>query len=105
MLLEHVLAATEYEVVAVHSFDEDKAKPDSSDFDLVIADVVLRSGRGTELAALAAENGVKSLVVTGTFDEMRDLKRNQVSYLQKPFKLDEFIARVDEPLRDRSETA
>jgi DNA-binding response OmpR family regulator len=55
VLLARVLGEAGYEVVSARSFYEGKIKLEPSDFDLLVADVVLPAGRGTELAALAAE--------------------------------------------------
>ena len=75
-------------------------------FDLIITDINLPDGRGTELIAEAEESGLGSdlIVITafGTVEDAVDAMRHGASdYLQKPLRLDELALVVKRTLDQR----
>ena len=64
--------------------------------DLLVIDIVLPDGRGTELAEEASARGVPLLAITGHPDAMRGLDRDGRAYLAKPFRPGQFLRRVAE---------
>ena len=67
--------------------------------DLVIADVGLADGLGTEVVKHATTVGVPSIVMTGNPNHMRDLELKAASYLPKPFNMERFRQEVRDNLR------
>jgi DNA-binding response OmpR family regulator len=62
--------------------------------DLIVADVRLAGGSGLDLADEARRAGKKALLVTGHPDVMRQLDSLGLSYVAKPFRLDELEQRI-----------
>lgn len=62
---------------------------------LVIADVRLPDGYGHEIAAKAAELGIKTLLMSGHPDELQALIIGDVVHLAKPFTMDEFQQTIE----------
>jgi len=69
----------------------------SNVYALVIANVVLPDGSGTDIARLAEERGARTLLLTGYPDESQALQVQKIAHLQKPFSMEAF----EKMVRDR----
>ncbi len=67
--------------------------------DLVIADMGLPDGLGTEVVQRAAAVGIPSIVMSGNPSLMAHLDTKRVSYLCKPFRFEQFRQEVRNALR------
>lgn len=94
-LLVDALKAAGYEVEGASSFAEAKTKLEQVSFDLLVSDVLLPGGHGTELAAIAETKGVKRLLITGDPDQMQTLESHNQPHIPKPFRLSEFVERIN----------
>jgi DNA-binding response OmpR family regulator len=65
---------------------------------LVIADVGLPDGLGTEVVSHAAALGVPSIVMTGHPGHMAQLDLKGVAYIAKPFRLERLRREIREKL-------
>jgi DNA-binding response OmpR family regulator len=63
--LAHVLAAECHDVTATRDHDEALQHLSSGSFELVIADVQLPGGLGTDICARARSSGAECLLMTG----------------------------------------
>jgi DNA-binding response OmpR family regulator len=87
---------------AGHTVDCAKTKPEgevalrTSRYDLLISDVLLPGGSGHELAALAEDLAIETVLMTGHPNEVRALRISGVRHLIKPFRLDDFMKMIDE---------
>jgi CheY-like chemotaxis protein len=63
-------------------------------FELVIANGLVPGGGGTELALLAAQKGIKHLLVSGHPDAIRVHERSGALVLRKPFSDSELVELV-----------
>ena len=102
------LEAEGFDAVVASTGDEavDYLTAASSDFDLVILDIMLPGMSGFEVArrARAAGNLAAILMLTAkdeTVDVVRGLEEGADDYMTKPFRLDELLARVRGLLRRR----
>ena len=62
--------------------------------DLLVSDIILRGGDGFQLAALAAERGIRTLFVTGAPVHVDRLSAMGAPHLAKPFRLRDVVAAV-----------
>lgn len=67
--------------------------------DLVIADVGLPDGLGTEVVKHAAAVGVPSIVMTGLPQHMVDCDLKGVAYLAKPFRVEQLRQEIRHKLK------
>ena len=65
-------------------------------YDLLISDVLLPSGSGHELAALADDLAIETILMTGHPNEARSLRIGGMRHLIKPFRLGVFMKMIDE---------
>lgn len=98
LLLEHVLLGAEYEVATAAGAEAARALLASSAYDLVIADGRLEDGSGLAVADSAAENGAKTLIVTGYAFELPREQLARHEYLLKPVRPRELIEAVERAL-------
>jgi DNA-binding response OmpR family regulator len=70
----------------------------TQNYDLLISDVLLPDGSGHELAALAADLGIKTVLMTGHPTEIRALRVSGIRYLLKPFRQDDLAKMLTEIL-------
>jgi DNA-binding response OmpR family regulator len=101
-LLEEVLHTVGCHVDCCTNFADGRTKLENETFDLLVCDVLLPGGHGTELAALAQSRGVKCLLVTGAPNQMPALERVQHPRLIKPFRPAEFVRQITAMLGDAS---
>jgi two-component system cell cycle response regulator CpdR len=67
-------------------------------YDLLISDVLLPDGSGHELAALATDLGIKTVLMNGHPTEVRALRVSGARYLIKPFRQDDLARMLTEML-------
>jgi DNA-binding response OmpR family regulator len=89
-----------YTVETMASFAAGRAAIAAAAYDLVIADVILPDGAGTELVAEARDKGAKTLLITGHPGQMNLMDMRKQPYLAKPFKTEELLAMVARLLAD-----
>jgi DNA-binding response OmpR family regulator len=94
-LLTEILDEAGYGVTDVRTFADARHLVDGEGIDLVITDVVLPDGGGTELARYAEGRGLRTLVLTGDVDRMQEMALRERDYLAKPFRSKELLERVD----------
>ena len=95
-LLSAILDEAGYGVTDVRSVADARHLIDGDGVDLVVTDVVLPDGRGTDLAEYAARRsrGLPALVLTGDLDRMQEMELRGRDYLAKPFRPQELLARI-----------
>lgn len=98
-LYTRIFSSTDYTISLASSFAEATNLINSHDYDLLITDLMLEDGLGTELIKMFEKkrDGTKSLLVTGSLGELPPEQRPEV-YLEKPFKLEAFMAAVTKAL-------
>jgi len=101
-LLEEVLRTVGCHVECCTNVADGRTKLENEAFDLLVCDVLLPGGHGTELAALAQSRGVKCLLVTGAPNQMPALERAHHPHLIKPFRPAEFVRQITALLGDTS---
>jgi len=86
---------TDYTLSLASSFSEAARLINTSDYDLLITDLILGDGLGTELIKMFEKkrNGAKSLLVTGSVAELAPEQLPRV-YFEKPFRIEVFMAAV-----------
>jgi two-component system OmpR family response regulator len=93
-LLTEILDEAGFGVTDVRTFADARHLVDGEGIDLVVTDVVLPDGRGTELAQYAERRGLRTLVLTGNVDRMQELALRDREYLAKPFRSRDLLERV-----------
>lgn len=90
---------TEYSISLASSFTEAAGLISANDYDLLITDLLLQDGLGTELIKLFKKkrDGAKSLLVTGSVEEL-DSDQLPEAYIEKPFKLEVLMSAVAKAL-------
>ena len=98
VLLDRVLTAEGYLVTTAATGAATRAACAGEDFDLIVTDFQIPGGNGAELArSVAADRpGLRVLFVSGNSERDLDLRvaRAHTDFLQKPFDIDELVARV-----------
>ena len=94
-----IFASTSYSLAKASSFAEAAELIKSDSYDLLITDLLLGDGLGTDLIKLfeSGKKGVKSLLVSGSVEEA-DPALLPERYFKKPFDLEIFMATVAEAL-------
>jgi len=89
----------DYLISQASSFAEAAQLINSNNYDLLITDLMLKDGLGTELIKMFEKkrNGARSLLVTGSVAELTQEQRPEV-YFEKPFKVEIFMAAVTKAL-------
>jgi len=90
-----------YSVTTVSSFAAAAGLIETKNYDLLVTDLMLSDGLGTELIKLFEEKraDAKSLLVTGSDSVEEILSRAGIDdYFTKPFKVAHFMAAVDRML-------
>ena len=85
-------------VQSVRTKAEAEAALSSGGFDLVICNVQLPDGLGTDVAARAADMGIKAILMTGHPDSMTALAIDRIAHLRKPFRLEELVKLIQDHL-------
>lgn len=94
-----IFSKTDHTVSLASSFAEAASLINSDNFDLLITDLLLGDGLGTDLIKIFEKkrNDAKSLLVTGSICELPPDQRPE-TYFEKPFKLEPFMCAVTEAL-------
>jgi DNA-binding NtrC family response regulator len=77
---------------------EAEAALSSGGFDLVICNVLLPDGSGTDVAARAADMGIKTILMTGHPDSITALTIDDIAHLRKPFRLEDLMKLIQDNL-------
>jgi DNA-binding NtrC family response regulator len=93
-VVRDVLREAGYEVAVVGSLSQGKLLLAKGGFALVISNVVLPDGDGAELVDLAADLGIKTLLITGYEESVRQLEGGPTPLLVKPFHNEELLDAV-----------
>ncbi len=95
-----IFSVTDYTISLAASFAEAANLIAANDYDLLITDLLLEDGLGTDLIRLFEKRraGAKSLLVTGSVAEI-DPGELPAVYFEKPFNVEEFMATVAMSLR------
>lgn len=101
-----IFADTNYSIAKASSFAEAAELIEKDSYDLLITDLLLGDGLGTDLIKLfeSKAKGAKSLLVTGSVEEA-DPKLLPEMYFEKPFNLELFMATVAAALETGADTA
>lgn len=92
-----------YRITLAASFAEAAELIARNSYDLLVTDLTFPDGLGTDLVRMFDEKmtGAKSLLVTGSNPQGRKLDLPvSASYFEKPFKVDVFLAAVEQALAD-----
>ena len=94
-----IFASTSYSLAKASSYTEAAELIKNDSYDLLITDLLLGDGLGTDLIKLfeEKEKGARSLLVTGSVEEA-DPELLPEKYFEKPFDLEIFMATVTEAL-------
>lgn len=101
-----IFADTNYSIAKASSFAEAAELIEKDSYDLLITDLLLGDGLGTDLIKLFENKvkGAKSLLVTGSVEEA-DPELLPEMYFEKPFDLELFMATVAEALESGADNA
>lgn len=100
-LYARLFSGENYIITMADSFAGAANLIESNSYDLLITDLMLQDGLGTELIRLFNKKraGAKSLLVTGSPDADAILKGTGITeYIEKPFKVEGFMALVAKSL-------
>lgn len=100
-LYSRLFAGTGYSLTLAASFAEAADLIAKNAYDLLITDLAFPDGVGTELVKLYEKKkaGARSLLVTGSAPADKELDLpDSAAYFEKPFKVDVFMAAVEEAL-------
>ncbi|MGD9642086.1 MAG: response regulator [Elusimicrobiales bacterium] len=94
-----IFANTSYKVSKAASFAEAERLINGGSYDLLITDLLLQDGVGTDLIKLfeGKKAGAKSLLVTGSVHQVAPEALPKF-YFEKPFNLQAFMEAVEEAL-------
>lgn len=94
-----LFTGADYLVSQASSFAEAARLINLNNYDLLITDLMLEDGLGTELIKMFEKkrSGARSLLVTGSVAELAPEQRPEV-YFEKPFKVEVFMAAVTKAL-------
>lgn len=102
VLLERVLSGAGHRTTAVETAQAAQAASEATDFDLVVTDLAIPGGNGADVARVLAARrpGLRVLFVSGSMPDDLDLRvpGAYTDFLQKPFDIDELLARVGDLL-------
>jgi CheY-like chemotaxis protein len=104
LVVEHVLLDGGYEVDAATNLRDAGELLRSRNYDLVLTDGRLPDGTGMELADVAQDKGIASLILTGYAFILRELAADPTKYrvLLKPLRPVEILQAVEDALRSPS---
>jgi two-component system, NtrC family, response regulator HydG len=94
-MLTLALRSGDYEVEFVHTAEQARACLISGRYDLVIADWRLPDGNGLDLADIAADNGTKTMLVSGYLFQMPAERMQRHEVLMKPMRAHELLDAVE----------
>jgi len=99
-----IFANTDHTIATASSFAEAAGLIKVNNYDLLITDLLLQDGIGTDLIKLLKEKakGAKSMLVTGSVHEADPALLPEI-YFEKPFNLGTFLAAVEAALGNTDE--
>jgi DNA-binding NtrC family response regulator len=99
-LYSRIFSGKEYSLTTAESFAAASGLLLSNDYDLLITDLMFPDGVGTELIKIfnKSKADARSLLVTGTPQAKEMLDRDGVDYVEKPFRVESFLEKVNEIL-------
>ncbi|OGS07095.1 MAG: hypothetical protein A2270_03780 [Elusimicrobia bacterium RIFOXYA12_FULL_51_18] len=100
-LYARIFTGSGYSITMASSFTEASGLIEANHYDLLITDLMLTDGLGTELIRLLEKKraDAKSLLVTGSSPAEAKMSRSGiVKYFEKPFKVEQFMAAVAKTL-------
>jgi two-component system response regulator HydG len=100
MIIEHVLLRAGYAVDTTGTMTGGTDLIRCRSYDLVVADGKLPDGTGMDVCDLAAEKGIKCLIVTGYAFSLPAGAADRYEILLKPMRPAEMIAAVERMLRE-----
>ena len=100
LIIEHVLIDAGYEVDTTGTTAGGTELLRCRSYDLVVADGKLPDGTGMEVCDLAAEKGIKCLIVTGYAFSLPVGSGERYDILLKPMRPTEIISAVERKLRE-----
>jgi DNA-binding response OmpR family regulator len=100
LIIEHVLIDAGYEVDTIGTTAGGTELLQCRSYDLVVADGRLPDGTGLDVCDLAAENGMKCLIVTGYAFSLPVGSGERYDILLKPMRPAEIISAVERKLRE-----
>lgn len=101
-----IFSNTDHIISLASSFAEAAGLINANNYDLLITDLMLEDGLGTDLMKMFEKKryGAKCLLVTGSVAELAPGQLPKV-YFEKPFKLEAFIAAVTAALSEPARAA
>ena len=99
-LLSEVIAEAGYQIDTARGCSEARSRLAERRYDLLISDVLLPGGFGTELATFAKRRGAKYLLLTGHPDHLSTLQQAGHPHMTKPFLPTALIARIERLLEE-----
>lgn len=98
-IYKRIFSQTDYTISLASSFAEAVKLIASNNYDLLVTDLMLEDGLGTDLIRLfeSKQKGARSLLVTGSVHEVAPEQLPEM-YFEKPFKVEIFMAAVAKAL-------
>src|SRR3954471_19692963 len=93
-MLTLALRSSDYEVEYAHTAEQARACLSSGRYDLVITDWRLPDGNGLDIADIAADNGTKTMIVSGYLIQMPAERAQRHEVLMKPMRAHEVLDAV-----------
>lgn len=100
-LYARLFSGTDYKLTMASSFAEAAELIAGNSYDLLVTDLTFPDGLGTELVKMfdGKKGGAKSLLVSGSVPVgSKPELAGSVRYFEKPFKVDAFLAAVEQAL-------
>jgi DNA-binding response OmpR family regulator len=91
LTLTLALRSGDYDVEFAHTAEQARARLNSGRFDLVITDWRLPDGDGLDVADTAADNGTKTMLVSGYLFQMPAERAQRHEVLMKPLRAAELL--------------
>jgi DNA-binding NtrC family response regulator len=90
-ILASELRGRGHEVVAVGTKEQARHALDDATFQVLVVDVGLPDGRGIDLAADAAAQNCKPVIISGNMGTIHMLRDRHLPFLEKPFTVDQLL--------------
>lgn len=99
-LYSRIFSGEGYALTKAETFAEASRLLLKNDYDLLITDLMFPDGVGTELIKIfnKSKSDARSLLVTGTPQAKEMLDREGVDFVEKPFRVENFLEKVNKIL-------
>ena len=97
-VLRQAIELAGHEVTCVGRHADAKAAMTKERYALLVADARLPDGSGRALAEHAAQSGLKAVLLSGHPDELGLTTLGRAHCLQKPFRIDDLLAAIEQVL-------